>query len=174
MGDWLTLFGALGGVAVGAWITSATQARERREAEFSRWRERTAETLATVRVLLTDANPTRLGFNFSHERWPEILRDLWDLCRPTQHSLEVLHIGHPRPDIRDPAGRLSVALFNAITSAGWLLRDLAHMSDIPPGFQTPSPQELAKKDHAEAESLATQIVRAVWDEPPSNWWRFRR
>jgi len=150
------IFGFVG-VVVGAGITTWAQHHERRAAELARWRERSAEALAAVSVLLVDADPTRVAVNFSPEETPRRFEELRIAADGTRRELEVIHAGHPSPRVRDLARELSAALNNAMISVGWYVLRMARDED------TPSREERAVQDHRTGQRISDELATAIND-----------
>lgn len=142
--------GGFAGAGLSAWIAHRSQDRARRQEQ----QRRDAEVVGLVLDYLVDSDPMRLTINASPdpEQQNSDLQALKDRRDRLRTGVLVLAAGHPDPVVRERARDLSVALYNALTSAAWAVRDLTFHTDR-------SALEVAKGDHAAAQGLAETLLR---------------
>jgi hypothetical protein len=163
---WATVVLALGVASIGAtagllggWLQHRyTIRREQSAARAARLREG-ATVIAPVALLLTDADPARLGvnINLADPLGPITeLRAKWDELRT---PLAAYAVSNPSTVVRDAGQKLIVAVSNALTSASWMLHDHARGAST-----TEKMLETAKSDHAEARALVECVLASIRDE----------
>jgi hypothetical protein len=128
---WATVALALGSALIGGaigllggWLTNRyAVARDRARREEERVREGAA-VVAPVSLVLSDAHPDRLGVNLDRAdplgRLKE-LRARWESLRAPLAAFSLAQ----EAEAREAGRKLEVAVGNALTGAGWLVRDLA-------------------------------------------------
>jgi hypothetical protein len=157
--------GAFGGAGLTAWFTLRSQDRAHRQEQ----RLRDAEVVGPVLDYLVDSDPTRLAMNASPDpqRQSDDLAALKERRDQLRASVLVLAAGHPDPIVRARARELSVALYNALSSAAWAVRDLEFHTDR-------SALEVATGDHAAAQEAAECVLEESTRYADSGKTRVRR
>lgn len=168
MSAWATVVLALGVALIGAaagllggWLQHRYAIRREQSATHEACLREGATVLAPVALLLTDADPTRLGVNISlaDPLGPVTeLRTKWEEVRT---PLAAYALSHPSNFVRDAGQMLIVAVSNALTSASWMLHDHARAAPT-----TEKMLETAKSDHAEARALMERVLALMRDESP--------
>jgi hypothetical protein len=143
---------AIAGGCLGAWLQG--QHEQRREQD--RRRERAAEAVGPLHLLLIDSNWQRLGLNARHETFEPTFTKLWERWDRDCSSLLVLSTGHPSQRVRELADALTAAISQTLTSTTWYVYDLlGNAVDIE------TPRRRAERDHRTARELLAQLREAI-------------
>jgi hypothetical protein len=163
MPTWATVTITLGASLIAVTGTLlAGLVRERRadaRAEKERRRERVdagMDVLARVEILLSDADPARLGMNLDRQEpfgaWKP-LSDEWH--GSLRLALTTYTLADESPTVRDLGRKLGVAVSTSLNSTGWMLREM-----VPPKGN-PGQLQIAESDHAKARELASQLETVI-------------
>lgn len=142
---------AVGGGAVGAWLTGIRQSQTERRQRV----DRAAEVLAQARALLTDATPDPLGINANPTTSEKTFTDLGERWQRTRIPLLTLATGDPSKRVRDLAGQLEVAIANMLAQSRWMVSDILKNRDAADARNT------ANQQHANATRLLGQLQDAI-------------
>lgn len=140
------LVGALIGAAIPAWLSYIQNGRSRQSAD--------AEAFGPAGLLLSDVDPDRVALNVRHDdtetaMWAEIAAR----TQVVRSQLLVVAAGHPRPQVRKLAQGAQIKIANAVTSAGWLVRDLREGHDL-------TIRDQAREDHQAATEALQDLIDA--------------
>lgn len=146
------LLAASGGIGAfaGAAITTALNYRTQDKTHRREQLRRDAETLGPVHEYLFATSPDRLAMNapVSDQGTGELYDRLIE--RRDQHisAVQILSAGHPDAKVRSVARELPTALFNSLTSAGWVMRDRVYEGKR---------YDVANEDHQHALDLLREL-----------------
>jgi hypothetical protein len=148
---WTAVAGGTGGflgASLSALLTYRSRAIDRRREQ----QRLDGDVLGPVSILLSDANPDRLGFNVSRDMTvqDERMADLRQRANASSGQLLTMAASHPNKEARKLADELAVATGNAITSASWFIRDLVNDRAL-------DYRDTALADHAKAQDLLNRL-----------------
>lgn len=160
MPAWATVAITLGASALtgatalmAVWLQNRAAERRRREEARARRVREAANVIVPVRELLSDGNPDRLAVNIRREEpFAEYtpVRERWNDVRPALLSFA---FAHPDPTMQGLGEELIAAVWNTLSCAASLLRDLANdRGDIVEG------RARAMQHHTEATELAKRMM----------------
>jgi hypothetical protein len=162
-----------GGAGLAGTVISAREARKQRElAAASARAERGGVVLAPILLFLDDIEPVRLSFNLSPatpQRMIE-LRRRWEQLR---EPLTAYAASHPSPAVLAKSAALITAVWNAYTSASYVVRGLTadmlprSRDDVEPGRG--ADLETARADHKEARHAADELLALVRETDGATW-----
>ena len=146
------LLAASGGIGAfaGAAITTALNYRTQDKTHRREQLRRDAETLGPIHEYLFATSPDRLAMNApvsdqgTGEQYDRLIE------RRDQHisAVQILAAGHPDAKVRSVARELTTALFNGLTSAGWVMRDRVYEGKR---------YDVANEDHQHALDLLREL-----------------
>jgi len=143
---------AIAGGSVGAWL----QGRHEQHMKRDRRRERAAEVVGPIHLLLIDSNWQRLGLNTRPETFEPTFTQLWDRWDHHSSPLLVLSTGHPSRHVRELAEALTGATSQTLTSTTWYVHGLlGHAADIERS------RRRAEEDYQKARKLLTELCEAI-------------
>ena len=143
---------AIAGGYTGAWLQRQHEQRRERD----RRRERAAEAVGPVYLLLIDSNWQRLGLNARHETFEPTFTRLWERWDRDCGPLLVLSTGHPSRHVRQLADSLTAAMSQTLTSSTWYVHDLlGNAADIE------TPRREAEEDYQKARELLAELREAI-------------
>ena len=164
MPAWATVAVTLGasliavlGTLLGGLVQERRADNRARQAARSDRIARGMDVLARIQILLSDADPDRLGINVNREEPFGTLTPLSnDWHKSYRPALATFALADDSSEVRELGERLGVAVTNSLVATGWFLRDLTHPT--PGGGDT---RVRAVEDHTQARELAKQLEREI-------------
>ncbi|MGE3140565.1 MAG: hypothetical protein AB7I08_02765 [Thermoleophilia bacterium] len=144
----LTAVASLGGV----YLLTRHQREQSRLERRERLMERSAAVIGPLWKLLQEGNPDRVSMNLG-PRSGEAHEDRWSRWQTIHTEALTVATMHPSAEVRTAFRDASVAVGNALMSAGWIVRDyLANDFD-----DRRSQREEAKADHRTASAALERL-----------------
>jgi hypothetical protein len=145
------------GIGLAAWNAQQERATRREDREADAHAElvrRGAEVIGPLLTLLSAIEPDRIavdGGSFSQKQIDDAQYRFGELRDP----LAAFALSHPSPRVLDLAGQFDIAVGNAISQTGSLLRDVLGHRDVKKQL------EAAREKHDDARQLARELHAAI-------------